>query len=72
MARAKGPGRPKTPKWKARWKAWEKAQDALKPKEQKTFHATIHREGLQSTTKTVEMQGGKKLDIKVAKPEGKK
>ena len=68
MARAKGPGRPKTPKWKARWKEWEKAQAALQPQEQKTFNTTVNRAGLEPATKTVELRGGKELNIKIAKP----
>jgi len=67
-SKGRGPGRPKTPKWKKRWKAWEKAQDAIKPKEQRTYHQTITRQGLPATTKTVEFPGGKELDVKVTKP----
>lgn len=65
----RGPGRPKTPKWKTQWRAYEKAQEALHPiKEQKVFHAQVERVNLPATTKTVEFPGGKELDIKVVKP----
>ena len=68
--RHRGPGRPKTEKWKLRWRDWEKAQDAIQPKEQKIFHAKVERVNLPPTTKTVEIpgSGGKELEVKVTKP----